>query len=115
MKDEPLIDPGPEPQPFDVVHPELKRWCVIVFHVDRNIPFICAGCGGMFHNRKYINRYNEGVSLCSWNCAIDFNDYLNWKYEMQRKGIFVNVEVWRRTNKGTTYFQTEGSQNNVNI
>lgn len=90
------------PQRFDVVHPDLKN--ILDFHHQSN--WDCDMCGSARGIRNFISAQN--VAFCSWDCAIEYNDYLNWQYEMERKGEKVNKAVWTRTNRGTTFYETEG-------
>ncbi len=90
--------------PTDIVHPALKRECSIVISIDSR-PHRCSCCGVRFIYRNYLHRYSMECLLCSWDCAIEFTDFINWQYEMGRKGHIVNINTWRRTERGTKYFE----------
>lgn len=99
------ISNAPIPQRFDVVHPNLKNECSIVFSMNSVKPYICTECRGAFFYRNFLKRWHVDAVFCSWGCVIDHNDYLNWRFEMERKGYEVNHRIWLATEQGTQYFQ----------
>lgn len=106
---------NPQPKPFDVVHPNLKNECSFV--IDDYRPHQCVMCLLRFVYRNYLKRWRAGAIFCSWGCVVEHEDYVNWTYEMRRKGYFVNHSMWLRSDSGTKYFEmyvnTEGQEHHA--
>ena len=94
----------PKVQPFDIVHPALKKECSVVVCSDSR-PHRCSYCRDRFIYQNYLHQYSMDYLFCSWDCAIEFGDFVNWQYEMERKGYNVDLKVWRATENGTRYFE----------
>jgi len=90
----------PKPKPFDVVHPDLKN----EYHMDApQNDSLCWMCSHKRERRIFVRGGEYGHAFCSWDCVIEYGDFMQWNYEMARKGERVSMRLWLLTNQGTKY------------
>ena len=92
----------PQPKSFDVVHPSLKNETRVA---DCDYGLICETCNFMQENRTFLSVDFYMMNFCSWECLIDYKDYLQWNFEMGRRGIYTDHYKWLRSNSGTKFFE----------